>query len=241
MANQSSKLNSLSVFIPCFNEEENLVSLVHSLQSILPKVAQHYEVILINDGSHDHTGEIADRLAISDTHLRVIHHPTNLGYGSSLRSGFSAAKYEWTFFTDGDLQFDVTELKKLIPFTSKYQVVIGYREKRAEGGMRVFNANLFKLYINLLFRLHVKDIDCAFKLIKSDLIHQIAFISTGATINAELLYRLKKMHQPFKQISVHHYPRANGKPTGNNPRVVLRAGIESIKIYCALKFGWKIA
>ena len=235
------KLSSLSLFTPMFNEEKNLIPLVESLQSILPQIANHYEIILVDDGSRDKTGVIADRLAIRDSHIRVIHHPKNLGYGTSLRSGFSAARYDWTFFTDGDLQFDVAELAKFVPFTQSFQVIIGYREKRADGGLRVFNARLFKLYIDILFRVHVKDIDCAFKLIKTDLIHQINFLSTGATINAELLYRLKKLHQPFKQLPVHHYPRAHGKPTGNNPKVVLRAGWEAIKLYCALKFGWKFS
>jgi glycosyltransferase involved in cell wall biosynthesis len=234
-------LDSLSVFLPLYNEDQNLQPMVTSFMEVLPKLAQDFEIILVNDGSRDQTGPVADALAKTNPHLRVIHHPKNLGYGASLRSGFAAAKYTWTFFTDGDGQFDVSELLHFIPYTDQFNVIIGYRKKRVEGGMRVVNARLYKIYIDLLFRLHVIDIDCAFKLIKTKYIHQIDFLSTGATINAELLYRLKKMHQPFKQLPVTHRRRLHGSPTGNNPRVILRAGLESIKLYLAMKFGWKFA
>jgi glycosyltransferase involved in cell wall biosynthesis len=239
MASPVTKLPSLSVFIPCFNEAENLDPLIVSLLTFLPEISRQFEVIIINDGSRDQTGVLADALSRKHPEVKVVHHPRNLGYGMALRSGFKSARYEWTFFTDGDRQFNVRELLKFIPFTTNCRVIIGYREKRAEGQVRALPARFFKLYIDLLFRVHVKDIDCAFKLIRTDLIQRINFISTGATINAELLYRLKKMHEPFKQIPVTHYLRLHGTPTGNHPQVILRAGIESIKIYLNLKFGWK--
>ncbi len=240
MSPNSTKLSSLSVFLPCYNEAANLQLAVDAFLKALPQIATQYELIIVNDGSRDKTGSLADALALKHSHIRVCHHVKNLGYGAALRTGYRAARYDWTFFTDGDLQFDPQELALFIPHTKRYSVIIGYRKKRAEGGFRSFNARLFKLYIDLLFRVHVKDIDCAFKLIKTDLVKSIDFLSTGATINAELLYRLKKMHQPFKQIPVSHYPRQYGTPTGNNPKVIIKAGLESVKLYLALKFGLKV-
>lgn len=234
-------LSSISVFLPCYNEAPNLTPMVDSLAALLPQVAATFEIILIDDGSQDQTGTLADSLAKKHAYIRVIHHPRNLGYGMSLQSGFKAARYDWTFFTDSDRQFDVKELLGFLPYTSQYQVIIGYRIKRVEGGLRALNAGIYKFYMNLLFRIHVRDIDCAFKLIKTSLVKPVHFISTGATINAEMLYRLKKMHVDFKQLPVNHYPRLAGNPTGNNFRVIVRAGIESVKIYLALKFGWKFA
>lgn len=236
----SPKLASISAFFPCFNEEKNIQPMADAFLDILPQVAHQYEIIIINDGSTDQTGKIAASLAKSNKLIKVIHHPTNLGYGMSLRSGFAAAQYDWTFFTDGDRQFDLTEIMTFIPHTLTFNVIIGYRHKRAEGGIRALNARLVKLFNNIVFRVHVKDVDCAFKLIRTDLLHSIPFISTGAMISSELLYRLKKMHQPLKQLPVTHYPRTWGKSTGSNPKVLVKAGYEAVKLYLKLKFNISI-
>lgn len=231
------KLSSISAFFPCFNEEKNVAPLVDNLKKVLPQVAEVYEIIIINDGSSDRTGEVAEALA-KKTHLvRVVHHPTNLGYGSSIRSGFEAARYDWIFFTDGDQQFDVGQLKDFIPYTGKSPAVIGYRQKRADGLLRTVNARLFKLFIDSLFRLRVKDIDCAFKLLKTDMVKSTPLHTTGAMISSELLYRLKKRGVKFVQLPVKHYPRIYGTPTGNNPKVVVKAGFEAIRLYLVMKFG----
>jgi glycosyltransferase involved in cell wall biosynthesis len=237
MAKPAQLVSSLSAFFPCFNEEANLRQMVDDFEAVLPQVAKVYELIIIDDGSTDQTPVIAQELVSRNPHLRLIRHDHNLGYGSSLRSGFAAARYEWTFFTDGDRQFDVQELKSFLPFTQNYHVIIGYRLHRAEGNVRAINARLFKLYIDILFRVHVKDIDCAFKLIKTELLQSISFTSTGAMINSELLYMLKKRREPFKQLPVTHHKRIWGKPTGNNFKVVIKAAFEAIKLYLRLKFN----
>lgn len=225
------KLSSLSAFFPCFNEEANVARMVAHFEEALPKLAKEYEILIINDGSTDKTGQIADQLAAKHSHVRVIHHPKNLGYGASLRSGFKHAQLDWIFFTDGDMQFDVNQLADFLPYTDEYNVIIGYRKRRAEGSVRAMNANIFKLYINLLFRLHVKDIDCAFKLLRRDIVQSLHLQSTGAFTSAEMLYRLKKMGQKFYQIPVDHFPRKYGTPTGNNPKVVVKAGLEAFSVY----------
>lgn len=229
------KLESLSAFFPCYNEEANVEPMAQELLAVLPKAAKKFEIIIINDGSTDATGEIADRLAKKHKNIRVIHHPKNAGYGVSLRSGFSAAQYEWIFFTDGDMQFDLTQLTSFIPSTQAYQVVIGYRTHRADGTIRALNARLFKFYIDLLFRVHVKDIDCAFKLLRRKAIQSLPLQSTGAFTSSEFLYRLKKKGYLFKQIPVNHFPRQFGQSTGNNPRVVIKAALEALKLYVEMK------
>jgi len=239
MRAQLDRLTSLSVFIPCYNEEKNLRPLFQSLVDTLPQVANMFEIIFIDDGSLDKTGSIADQLALLHPNVKVVHHPMNLGYGASLRSGINASTLDWIFYTDGDMQFDVAELKDFIPYAKDSNVIIGYRKKRAEGFRRHLNATLFKIYINVLFRVHVKDIDCAFKLIKRKVLQDLPLSSTGATISAEILYRLKKKHEKFVQLPVTHYPRRFGKPTGNKPKVILKAGYESLKLYLHMKFGVK--
>jgi glycosyltransferase involved in cell wall biosynthesis len=232
------KLSSLSAFFPCFNEEANVELMVEQLQKVLPKLAKKYEIIIVNDGSRDNTSKIARKLQRQHKNVRIVNHLENRGYGASLRSGFDAAKYDWLFFTDGDLQFDVEQLEKFIQFSDRYDVIIGYRTNRAEGKLRAFNARLYKLYVDLLFRLNVKDIDCAFKLLRTKTIQSLNLESTGAFISSEFLYRLKKKGLKFKQLPVTHYPRQYGKPTGNNIRVIFKAGWEALKLYLHMRFGW---
>lgn len=231
------KLPSISVFYPCFNEEENIPHFVDEALEVLPEIARKFEIIIVNDGSRDNTKQVGAKLAKKHSQVRLVNHSQNRGYGAALQTGFKAAQYEWVFFTDGDLQFQLKQLKKFVPHTEKYDVIIGYRRKRAEGFLRAFNARLFKVYIDLLFRVHVKDIDCAFKLLRTKTIQSLKLTSTGAFTSAEFLYRLKKMHVPFKQLPVDHQERKYGSPTGNNPKVIVKAGWEAMRLYLSMKFG----
>jgi glycosyltransferase involved in cell wall biosynthesis len=237
MPKNETVLSSLSVFFPCFNEEKNIALFVKQAEEILPKIADKYEILIVNDGSRDQTKAVAEKVASSNTHIKVINHDTNRGYGAALKSGFSASSHDWIFFTDGDLQFDLTELQTLLPFTKTNSVIIGYRKNRAEGFRRALNARLFKTFVDILFRLHVRDIDCAFKLIRRDALQNIGLVSDGAFISSELLYRLKKKGYKFKQIGVTHYSRQFGNPTGSNLRVILKALKETVTLYLYMKFG----
>jgi len=230
------KLSGLSVFFPCFNEAENVEVLLQNALSVIPHYAEKFELIVINDGSRDNTKKQVLKLAKLYPQIKLINHQENLGYGAALKSGFKAARYPWVFFTDADLQFDLKELKEFIPFTKDYQAIIGFRLKRAEGKSRTFNAKLFKSFIDLLFRVHVKDIDCAFKLFATKLVQSFDLESNGAFLSAELLYKLKKQNVKFKQIAVHHYPRIRGNPTGANLKVIIKAILDAMKLYLSIKF-----
>jgi glycosyltransferase involved in cell wall biosynthesis len=229
------KLPSLSVFFPCYNEAANIPLFIQEALEVLPLVAKQFEIIIVNDGSKDGSGAVADVFAEQDKRIRVIHHETNRGYGAALRSGFEAARYDWVFFTDGDLQFKLAQIKKFVQYSDRFSVVIGYRRSRADGGIRAANARIFKLYIDILFRLHVTDIDCAFKLLKRSVLQQVKLESTGAFTSSELLYKLKKHGVIWKQLPVDHLPRQFGNPTGNHPRVVIKAGIEALQLYAHMK------
>lgn len=233
-----SKLHSLSVFFPCFNEEKSIPFFVKEAAEVLPKLARKFEVIIVNDGSRDRTLTVAKRMAKQFPFVRVVSHPFNRGYGASLRTGFQEARYDWVFFTDGDLQFSLSQLREFIPFAQNHRAIIGYRKKRAEGFKRVRNAYLYKRFVDALFRLHVIDIDCAFKLFRTELIHSLKLESSGAFISAELLYKLKKKRVKFKQLPVDHFPRKYGSPTGANLKVILKACWESLRLYLHMKFPW---
>lgn len=231
------KLNSLSIFFPVYNEEKNIPLFIDEALKVLPLVSKKFEIIVVNDGSLDQSKQVSKDLAKKDSRIKLINHPRNLGYGAALKSGFKASQYEWIFFTDGDLQFNLLQLQKFIPYTSDYDLIIGFRKKRAEGRLRSFNASLFRLYIDLLFRLHVKDIDCAFKLFKAEQVKAVTLISNGAFTSSELLYKLKKKKVKFKQIAVNHKARKFGRPTGNDPKVIVKAAWEALRLYLQIKFG----
>lgn len=229
-------LKSLTVFFPVFNEEKNIPLLIDLASKIIPQLASDYELIIIDDGSTDQSLNIAQELIANKKQWLIIAHPKNLGYGEVLKTGIKAAKKEWLFFTDADLQFNLQELTDFLPYTNQYQAIIGYRVKRAEGFSRSINARLFKTYIDLLFRLHVKDIDCAFKLIKTDLLKNLTLNSGSAFTSSEILYRLKKKKIKFKELPVSHYPRRYGEATGANLKVIIKACYEALMTYLNIKF-----
>jgi len=241
----SIKLKSLSIFFPAFNEAANLPHLIQEANQVIPNLAEKYEIIVVDDGSTDSTQDVVNNLQSKSANVRLISHDKNQGYGAALKTGIASCQMDWIFFTDADRQFHLEELSQFLPFTDEYQAIIGWRIKRADPAHRARNAKLFKIFIDLLFRLHVKDIDCAFKLLKRDLVQSIELESSGAFTTSELLYKLKKRGVKFKELPVSHYPRQFGNQTGANLKVILKAGWEALSLYVSIKihkwFGYSKA
>lgn len=229
------KLSSLSIFLPAYNEEKNIEEAITSVFKVGKRLAKRFEIIIVNDGSMDKTKSIVDDLKNKIPQLRLVSHRKNKGYGASLRTGFKHSKYTWIFFTDSDNQFDVSELSSFIKYTDKFDAIIGFRKTRAEGFIRAVNAKLFKIFIDLLFHLGVKDIDCAFKLLKRSQIKKLKLKTSGAFTTTEFLYLLKQNKVKFKQLPVSHFNRQFGSPTGNHPKVILKAFKEALNIYFLLR------
>jgi glycosyltransferase involved in cell wall biosynthesis len=225
------RLPGISAFFPAYNEERNVPTMVERLTAVLPRIADDYEIIIVNDGSADRTGAVADELAAGDPHVRAVHHPVNRGYGGALQSGFSASRKAYVFFTDGDGQFDVGEIELLLPFVPEYDIVVGYRLDRAEGGLRKLNAALWNGLVRRLFGIPVRDVDCAFKLFKREVFDSVRVQAEGAMISTELLARAVRAGFRVHEIGVHHYERKHGTPTGANPLVIARAFYELFKLY----------
>ena len=223
-------VTSLSLFFPCFNEKEAIGPLTEKCLAVTRQICDDFEVILIDDGSTDGTSELADQLADKYPAVRVIHHRQNRGYGAALQSGFRAATKEYVFYTDGDEQFDVNELPLLLPLIGQCDIVSPYRLNRQDSFLRKLNAFCWSTLVNFLFKLNLKDIDCAFKLYKRKIFDNIEMISTGALIDTEILARAKRKGYTITQIGVHHYPRIAGKATGANIKVILRAFRELFKL-----------
>ncbi|MFH1709467.1 MAG: glycosyltransferase family 2 protein [bacterium] len=225
----------ISIFFPAFNEEKNIENTVKAAVLAATPLFSDFEIIIIDDGSKDKTPEIIDSLAKSDKNIKAVHHPENKGYGAAVRSGFVNATKELVFFTDGDSQFDISEIKLLLPLINEADLVIGYRIKRRDPLHRRLFAKLWGAFIAVLFNIWVSDMDCAFKLIKRKVIQNLDLKSNGAFISAELLIKAKKKGFKIKQVGVHHYPRKEGKQTGANIKVILKAFYELSKLWRDLR------
>lgn len=221
---------SLSVFFPCYDEEENVERTTRAALNALRRLSSDFEIIIVNDGSRDRTGEIADRLAAECPEVRVAHQHPNRGYGGALRRGFREARKAWVFYSDGDGQFDFEEIEKLLPLLERYDIVSAYRLDRKDSLVRKFNAWGWTLLVNLLLGLRLRDVDCAFKLYPRRLFEAIEMKSMGALIDAEILARAKRLGYTIGQIGVHHYPRVAGRQTGANLPVILRAFRELLRL-----------
>lgn len=237
MPRQQHKLQSLSVFFPCFNEAENIPALLRAAQSVLPTLAEMYEIIIVDDGSRDDTVTVVESLSKSIPELRLVSHKDNEGYGAALKTGIQAAQYEWTFFMDGDQQFDIRQLRTFLPETLRYDAVIGYREHRADTFLRRVNGELYTQLINFLYTLGVYDIDCAFKLIRTRHLKNLRISSTGAFTSAEILINLQENFIKFRQLPVKHFERKYGKPTGGSLRVIFKGIKETAEYFLRSKFS----
>ncbi|HDH58270.1 MAG TPA: glycosyltransferase family 2 protein [Bacteroidetes bacterium] len=226
---------SLTIFFPCYNEEGNVRRSVEAGIEAAQLVTDDYEIIVVNDGSKDKTGQVADALAAENSRVRVIHHPVNRGYGAALRSGYHNASKDAVFYTDGDLQFDLKEITKLWPLLDDYDVVTGYRIKRMDSFLRKANSFGWTTLTKILFRLPVRDVNCAFKLFRREVIAEMPMESEGALIDAEVFARAKKAGYKITEVGVHHYPRQYGTQTGANPFVIVRAFWELFKMWWKLR------
>jgi glycosyltransferase involved in cell wall biosynthesis len=222
--------SSISVFFPCYNEQENVADTVGKAVDVFKRLGFDYEIIIVNDGSRDDTAKIADGLAAENECIKVVHHPQNLGYGAALQSGFRAATKELVFYTDGDGQFDIEELPPLLPLMAQFDIVSCFRINRRDNLIRKINAWCWTKLVCILFSMNIRDIDCAFKLYKRKIFDEIMMKSTGALIDAEILARAINKGYTVTQRPVHHYPRTAGQQTGAKLKVILRAFKELFKL-----------
>jgi glycosyltransferase involved in cell wall biosynthesis len=200
----------ISFFFPACNEEGTVEELTRRADQVLRELTSEYEILIVDDGSTDRTGEIADRLARENRRIRVIHHPKNRGYGLALRSGFAAAALDLVFYTDGDLQFDVAELSKLIPLIRDADIVSAYKIKRMDGLQRRAVSWVYNTSLRLFFGLPIRDVNCGFKLYRREVFRKIELRSTRGLIDAEVLLKARRAGFRIVQIGVTHYCRRAG-------------------------------
>jgi len=218
------RLSSLSIVLPAYNEAEIIKNVVLEAIKVAKKLADEYEVIIVNDGSKDNTVSEVEQLVEQDPqHIRLINNRKNIGYGPTIRKGLKEAKKDWVFFTDSDGQFDLTEIAKLVPYSDDYDFIVGRRKKRKDPLNRKINAGIFNIAVRIFFGIRVKDVDCAFKLMRREKLSSLKLVSNSAMINTEILHKAQKKYYQIKEVSITHLPRKQGYSTGANKDVVFRA------------------
>ena len=222
-ARPAAALKGLSVVLPCFNEVENVGEAISQARTAARRVAGDYEVIVVDDGSRDGTGEAVEAIARRDPAVRLASHPENLGYGAALRTGIAAARQPWILLTDADLQFDLDELDRLAECSATHDLIVGRRVQRRDPLHRRVNAAAWNALVHVVFKLPVHDVDCAFKLARTDLLQSLELRSRGATISPELLVKSIAAGAAIAEVDVSHMRRRAGRQTGARPHVILSA------------------
>jgi len=200
----------ITVFMPFYNEESLVEEVVSEGIEDLEKIRDRFELILIDDGSTDRTSEIISSLEDEDSRIRSLHHNNNKGYGRALATGFKEAKGDLVFYTDGDGQFDLSELKKFLEEIGEHDIVVGYRKDRQDNLVRRFIGRSFNHLARMMLPIEEKDIDCAFKLVKKEVI-QDTDLETQRTVDAELLAKARSEGYSIKEMPVKHFKRKKGE------------------------------
>lgn len=218
------RLRSLSVVMPAHNEAENIEATIFEALQAAAAVAERFEVVVVDDGSTDATTAIVESIAaVYGNSVRLIRNERNLGYGPTVRRAWTAARMEWVLFTDSDRQFDLREVAQLVLLTDEADLVAGWRRKRQDSLPRRMNAAIFNIAARLVFGTKIKDIDCAFKLMRTSALHRLDLTANSAMVNAELLYQARQHNVRIAQTPVTHYPRQFGHASGGDPKVIARA------------------
>ncbi len=233
--NQKRAAGSISVFFPAYNDEGSIAGMVNNALKLLPQFTDDYEVIVVNDGSSDGTAAALDDLARQHSRVRVIHHPRNRGYGGALRTGFINATKDWVFYTDGDGQYDVNEMAKLVPLmTDEVDVVNGYKIRRSDGKRRIILGAIYKLLARMLFQLPIRDVDCDFRLMRRSAIQSIDLVSTSGVVCTEMVFKLRRSGCRFTETPVNHYPRLHGQSQFFTFRRVAKTALDFFVLWLKL-------
>jgi len=227
--------NSISLFLPCYNEGETIEAVVKRSSAVLSALTEDFEIIIIDDGSSDRTRGVIERVRLAMREVKVVRHSRNRGYGAAIRSGITASSKEIVCFMDSDGQFDVAEIEILLGALARYDIVAGYRVRRQDPLYRRVNAYLFNRLVRRLFGLTVADVDCGMKVFKRGVFEIVKPKANGAFINAEIVIRAKAAGFAITEVGVNHFARRCGEQTGAKLHVIVCAFKELFGLYRELR------
>jgi glycosyltransferase involved in cell wall biosynthesis len=225
----------LTVFFPAYNDSGTIASMVIRAVHAAAALTPDYEVIVVNDGSTDGTAAVADELARTYDHVRVVHHQKNRGYGGALQTGFRSATKDLVFYTDGDAQYDPTELADLwAKMTPEVDVVNGYKISRSDPWHRIVIGRLYHHVVSTIFSLHVRDVDCDFRLMRREIFDTISLEKSSGVICLEMIKKIEDAGFRIAEVPVHHYHRVFGRSQFFNFPRIAKTGVDVLRLWFVL-------
>ena len=232
MTQQQKSKESITAFFPAYNDWGTIASMVVLVSKVLDELTEDYEVVVVNDASPDHVGEILAELETRYPRFRAITHPVNKGYGGALRSGFGAATKEWVFYTDGDAQYDVRELRLLWARREDADLVNGYKIRRSDPWYRAVVGRMYHHLVRVLFRIPVRDVDCDFRLIRREFLDRhVRLTEDSGLICVEMMAKFGLTRARLAEVPVHHFHRMHGRSQFFNFKRVLRVFINMLGLW----------
>jgi glycosyltransferase involved in cell wall biosynthesis len=223
---------SIVIFFPAYKDEGTIEIVAKKSLKVLSDIASEYKVIIVDDGSPDRSGEIADRLAAQYPEITAVHHERNLGYGAALKTGFKhSLDYDWICFTDGDNQYDVNELYHLSKLFHHYDLIVTFRYTKIYGTLRIFTSYMYNLIIRSLFKSHLRDHNCGLKVIRSNVIKEMEIISSSAFIGAEIIINAMVKGYPIGEAGIKTYPRTFGQSSVMSLRHITSSIQDMFRVY----------
>jgi len=219
------------MFFPVYRDEVTVLRVAEKSLSLLRQEASEFELIIVNDGSPDKAGEIADVIARRESNVRVIHHPHNMGYGHALRSGFRASRFEWIGFTDGDDEYEIDDLRKLLRLKDYYDLIITFRYAKRYSGFRMFISYVYNKLLRLIFKTRYRDISCGLRLIRKEVVEELDLVSSSPFIGAEIAIRVMLKGFRVGEVGVQTFPREFGKGSSTSLKNILATIKDMIKVY----------
>jgi len=223
---------SIAIFFPVYRDEGTVEQVAMKSLKVLSEVASRYKVIIVDDGSPDRSGKIADNLAEKYPDVISVHHERNLGYGAALQTGFKySLDYEWICFTDGDNQYDVNELYHLSKLFHHYDLIVTFRYYKIYGTLRTFISFTYNSVIRFLFKSHLRDHNCGLKVIRSNVVENMELISNSAFIGAEIIINAMVKGYPIGEAGISTYPRTFGDSSVMSARHIMNSIRDMFKVY----------
>jgi glycosyltransferase involved in cell wall biosynthesis len=228
---RSETLRSLSVFFPVYNDEATVRRVAEKAMRVASELADAYEVIIVDDGSPDRSGELADMLASEYNDIRVVHHERNLGYGAAVRTGLAACRYEWICFTDGDDEYDLYDLKKLWQLRDFYDLIITFRYVRRYSGFRIIISQVYNRLLRRLFYMRFRDVSTGLRLVRKEIVDQLDLYSDSPFIGAEIAIKTMLKGYRVGEMGIQTFPREFGSGNSTTPQNVYRTIVDMVRCH----------
>ena len=225
------KLPEVTIFFPVYNDEHTIRIVTEKAIKVCEEIASKYEVIIINDGSPDNSGKIADELVAQYENVRVVHHPSNRGYGAAVKTGLTEARYEYIFFTDGDDEYDMWDFKKLFKLRDYYDIIITFRYRKIYSNYRIFISYIYNAILRWLFRTSYRDISTGMKMVRKSCIKDVNLRTDSPFIGAELTIKMMLKGYRIGEVGIQTFPRQIGSGSSTSFKNIKKTIVDMFSVY----------